>query len=67
MGCHLGEINITQACRCIGLLQMVSAILKSTLSLCRPKFFFQSYKNKSHNTALATVKHVEELRYKAIF
>ena len=68
MGCHLGEVNITQACRCIGLLQMVSANLKcSTLSLCHPKFFLQSYKNKNHNTALATVKHVEELGYKAIF
>ena len=68
MGRHLGKVSITRACRCIGLLQMVSAILKcSTLSLRRAKFFFQSYKNKNDNTALARVKHVEELGCKAIF
>ena len=66
MGHHLGEVNITWACRCIGLLQMASTNLKcSMLNLHRPKFF-QSYKNKNNNTALARVRHVEELGHKAI-
>ncbi|KAF8592453.1 hypothetical protein K439DRAFT_1400272 [Ramaria rubella] len=74
LGHPLGELNITRACGRANIIQMVSShsscsfaeLAQARISSEQP-LFFQFYKNKNDDTALARVRHVEELGYKAIF
>lgn len=74
LGHPLGEVNITRACGRTSIVQMVSSnsscsfaeLAQARISADQP-LFFQLYKNKNDETAMAKVKHVEELGYKAIF
>jgi L-lactate dehydrogenase (cytochrome) len=74
LGHPLGEVNITRACGRANIIQMVSSnsscsfaeLAQARISMDQP-LFFQLYKNKNDETALARIKHVEEIGYKAIF
>ncbi|KAF8529939.1 FMN-dependent dehydrogenase-domain-containing protein [Gautieria morchelliformis] len=74
LGHPLGEVNITRACGLANIIQMVSSnsscsfaeLAQARISKDQP-LFFQLYKNKNDETAMARVKHVEEIGYKAIF
>lgn len=74
LGHPLGEVNITRACGRANIIQMVSSnsscsfaeLAQARISMDQP-LFFQLYKNKNDETAMARVEHVEELGYKAIF
>ena len=74
LGHPLGEVNITRGCGRAKVIQMVSsnsscsfAELAQARTSPEQPLFFQLYKNRDDQTAMAKVKHVEELGYKAIF